>query len=111
MTKRLYTADTIAKGVKTVAAIRSKVFPFGTSPQLGAPSPVTSSEPTAPPPEMLEGHCLGCPRGEDGKPRKHVFQVEGEDKMPNGTVRKYGKCPNGHKISHLVSGAASGNAA
>lgn len=108
---RMYTADSIAAGVKTVAAIRQKVFPFGTSPQLGAPSPAPPTAAAAgaeqKPIEMMEGHCMSCPREEGGKFKKHIFQVEGQETMKNGAIRKYGKCPNGHAISHLVSGKSN----
>lgn len=104
---RMYNADGIAAGVQTVAKIRQKLFPFGTSPQLGAPSPAPPAPAAAAaeePAEMQEGYCMSCKT-------KRPFQVEGEDKMPNGAIRKYGTSGHpdcGHKISHLVSGASSG---
>lgn len=91
---RRYDASTIADGINVMQQIRDKVIPFE---QVAAQ--ITKNVP-APQPEMLEGHCTNCKT-------KRQFAVEGEEKMKNGAIRKYGKCTEpgcSRTISHFVSG-------
>lgn len=105
MQKRMYDADTISNAVGVTAKIHQKLYPMGHQPMSGQGS--AESVPMAM--ETMEGHCLGSScRDGDGKPSKKTFNVEGEEKMKNGTIRKYGKCPDcGTNISHLISGKAA----
>jgi hypothetical protein len=101
--KRPYTAMDVAKGVHTVAKLQQRVLaeaPMSAGPLAAlAPQPAPAGEE----PEVLAGHCLNCKT-------KRAFVVEGEEKMKNGAIRKYGTSQEngcGHKISHMVSGAQS----
>lgn len=103
MKHRMHDSTTMAQAVGMVGKLRAKL-PIG-APMPGVFTPKTSSSSAAPeePQEVLEGHCLSCRT-------KRPFIVEGEDKMPNGAIRKYGTSGHpecGHKISHLVSGKAA----
>ena len=96
--KRIYNSDVIAKGVQTVHKIQQKVLQaapekFG---PMTALQPQTGQENQ---PELLTAHCLGCGS-------KKEFGVEGEEKMKNGAIRKYGKCTGGcgRQISTFVKG-------
>lgn len=101
--KRPYHAAEIASGVQTVAKLQQRVLqedPMSSGPlaQL-KPQPAPEGEP----PEVLAGHCLNCKT-------KRAFVVEGEEKMKNGAIRKYGTSQEpgcGHKMSHIVSGKAA----
>jgi hypothetical protein len=103
--KRLYTAEHIAGGVKTVAKLQQRVLqeaPMSSGPlaQLAPPPPAAAGA-EAEQPEVLAGHCLTCKT-------KRGFTVEGEEKMKNGAIRKYGTSTEqgcGHRVSHFVSGA------
>jgi hypothetical protein len=93
----------IASGVHTVAKLQQRVLqedPMSSGPlaQL-KPQPSPAGEE----PEVLAGHCLNCKT-------KRAFKVEGEQKLTNGAIRKYGKSEEagcGHQISHIVSGKAA----
>jgi hypothetical protein len=94
--RRIFTADHIAQGVGMVTELQQealKVAPNMSGPMSRVPLAVPMADET----ETLEGHCLTC-KG------KQQFQVEGEQKMKNGAIRKYGKCGSGHTMSHFVSG-------
>jgi hypothetical protein len=100
--KRPYTAEHIAAGVQTVAKLQQHVLSeapmsFGPLAALAPPPPGDPGEQ----PEVLAGHCLTCKT-------KRGFTVEGEEKMKNGAIRKYGTSTEngcGHRVSHFVSGA------
>ena len=101
----MFTAEHMVRGIQAVAALQRRVLaedPMAAGP-LNAlrPHAPTSSGPAAPPAELLEAHCHGCGG-------KKAFQVEGEDQMPNGAIRKYGKAICGHRVSTFVSGATNG---
>ena len=97
--QRVYTAEHIAKGVKTVAALQAKAVSM--APHKFGPMAALQEE-TQPQPELMKAHCLGCKT-------KKEFAVEGKEKMKNGTVRHYGKCTGGcgQTISTFVSGATN----
>jgi len=99
--RRLYEASHIADGVKLVAKLQQRVLkeaPMSAGPlaALAPPPP----EPGADPVELREAHCHAC--GE-----KKAFQVEGEEVMKNGAIRKHGTGACGHKVSTFVSGKAA----
>lgn len=101
--KRFFSAEHIANGVKAVGKLQQKALAI--APTMAGPM---ARVPTTPPPEempeVLEGHCMGC-KG------KSKFEVEGEEKMKNGAIRKYGKCQAdgcGGKMNLFVSGAKEG---
>lgn len=110
MKRRTYTADTMEKHVGFVNKLRAAI-PLG-QPLPGVLAPKSSASPAAaeaPMPEVLKGHCIGCHREGRAQPGTSAFAVEGEEKMPNGSIRKYGKCTHpecGGKMSTFVSGKA-----
>lgn len=99
--KRVYNANHVVDGVRTVAKLQQRVLqedPMSSGPLAALkPQPAPAGEE----PEVLAGHCLTCKT-------KRAFVVEGEDKMDNGAIRKYGTSQEtgcGHKVSHFVSGS------
>ena len=96
---RLYNAQHMAKGVQLVGRLQQLVLqkkPDAAGPLAAlTPAPAPAG---AEPAELLEAHCHGC-QG------KKTFQVEGEETMPNGAIRKHGTAVCGHKVSTFVSGA------
>lgn len=98
---RIFTARHMADGVRSVAALQQHVLqeaPASVGP-LQALMPQGEEQP-----EMLKGHCHGCKT-------KKEFAVEGEEKMKNGAIRKYGKCTGGcgGTISMFVAGTQDAN--
>lgn len=80
---RIYRASHIADGVRTVSRLQQRVLqeaPASSGPLAALQPPGEEQQP-----EILEGHCLGCGT-------KRQFQVENEEKMKNGALRKSGKC-------------------
>lgn len=101
MRSRFYNAGMMKSGIDAVSGMRQKMVESGKI-QVQLPG-MTPPAAAAEQPEMLEGHCLTCKT-------KRPFAVEGEDKMPNGAIRKYGTSGHpdcGHKVSHFVSGKAA----
>jgi len=100
---RLFHAHHMAQGAKGVMALQQEVLkaaPMSAGPLAAlAPQPAAAG---ADPVELREAHCLTC--GD-----KKNFQVEGEETMKNGAIRKYGKGACGHKLSAFVSGAQDGS--
>jgi len=101
--KRLFHAKHMADGAVAVAKLQQQVLkedPMSAGPLAALkPAPAPAG---AEPAELREAHCLTC----GGKKN---FQVEGEEKMKNGAIRKYGKGACGHKLSAFVSGAQDGS--
>jgi hypothetical protein len=97
--------------VGLVSKMRAQV-PLGQSiPGVLAPKSSGSSAAAKPEemPEVLQAHCIHCHREGRAEPGKSTMRVEGEQKMPNGAIRKYGTCTHaqcGGKMSTLVSGKA-----
>jgi hypothetical protein len=102
---RLFHAHHMAEGAKGVMALQQEVLkaaPMSAGPLAAlAPQPAAAG---AEAPELREAHCHSCKE-------KKSFQVEGEDTMPNGAIRKYGKGVCGHKLSTFVSGKESSGTA
>lgn len=103
--RRVYEAKHIADGVRTVAELQQHVLkeaPMSAGP-LAALAPPPPAEAGAEPVELREAHCHAC--GE-----KKAFQVEGEEVMKNGAIRKHGKGACGHSVSTFVSGKEKASA-
>lgn len=105
MKSRTYTAQHMREGIASVAKLQQHVMkqaPMSAGPLKAlAPNPAAAAAEEA---EVLAGHCLSCKT-------KRAFTVEGEQRMKNGAIRKYGTSKEdgcNHKVSHFVSGATSG---
>lgn len=99
---RLFHAAHMHEGAKAVAQLQQQVLK--TDPMAAGPLAALKPAPApagADPIELIEAHCHGC--GE-----KKTFQPEGEQKMSNGAIRKFGKGVCGHTLSTFVSGASGG---
>ena len=107
MKSRSYTADHIRAGIASVAKLQQHVMrqaPMSAGPLKALAPPPPAATAAAEEAEVLAGHCLSCKT-------KRAFTVEGEQKMKNGAIRKYGTSKEdgcNHKVSHFVSGATSG---
>lgn len=93
----------MADGVRLIAKLQQRVLkeaPMSAGPlaALAPPPPTAGAEA----PELLEAHCHAC-KG------KKTFQVEGEEPMDNGAIRKHGTAVCGHRVSTFVSGKAKTN--
>ena len=99
--KRLFRAEHIADGVRTVAELQQQVLkekPTSAGPLTALAPPPAGEEP----PEVLAGHCLTCKT-------KRAFTVDKTETMKNGALRKSGTSTEagcGHNVSHFVSGKA-----
>lgn len=88
---RIYDAQFMADAVGAHAQLQAqamKVAPHAFGPMSRVPlQPMVAAEDV---PETLKAHCFTCKskRGESAS----EFDVEGEQKMKNGAIRKYGKC-------------------
>ena len=99
---RLFHAHHMHEGAKAVQALQQQVLKI--DPMAAGPLAALKPDPAPAgqePIELLEAHCHGCKE-------KKTFQPEGEEKMKNGAIRKYGKGVCGHTLSTFVSGAANG---
>lgn len=97
MGKRIYTADHIRDGVRTMEQLQQRSWDY---------VPAAIEAMNAPVPETQDGYCLKCKGSQ-------TFEVEGEDTMKNGAIRKYGKCPGegcGTMLSRFVKGTKDANA-
>lgn len=107
---RMYDAQYMADAVQAHSQLQAqalKVAPHAFGPMARIPMQV----PAAAEIETLPGNCFTC-KGKTGE-HKSEFDVEGEAKMPNGAIRKYGKCKNGcgQVLSAFVSGKKEVSAA
>jgi hypothetical protein len=102
MPKRMYRAEHMRQGIAAMTRIQQAMDPDGKL--MAKRIPGAEELFAAPPPEVLEAHCLAC------KGKKN-FTVEGEEKMKNGTLRKYGKSDCGHSLSLFVSGKQASSVA
>lgn len=86
-----YTPEHIAEGIRLMGEIRGAQIDAGTHPGMLS----TLAQPVV----MDNHHCVSCGEKQD-------FQVENEETMPNGALRRTGTCQAcGGVISKFVKGA------
>lgn len=102
MTRRIYSADHIAQGVRAVSQLRSKELEHNPPQSLSEfvnPMGAQQAGAQEEPPEQLEGHCVGCQT-------KRTFNVEERRPMPNGAILHSGKSDHpdcSHTVTTIVS--------